>query len=172
MRLLVIRHGPAGDRDEFAFTGKPDAERPLTKDGREKMKKAAAGLARAVDALDLVATSPLARAVQTAEIVADAFGGMDLTIIDELAPERAPGDLLPWLRGHDRDVSLAVVGHEPHLGLLVGWLLTGRHESFVELKKGGAVMLSLGETPQAGAAKLLWALTPGQLRRLRKARSG
>jgi len=170
MRLLVIRHGLAGDRDEFAFTGRPDAERPLTKEGRVKMKRGAAGLREIVPDLDLIATSPLVRTVQSAEIVADAFGGMELTIVDQLSPEHAPDDLLPWLRGHDPDTSIAVVGHEPHLGFLVGWLLTGRHESFVELKKGGAVQLEFDDPPSPGTANLLWALSPGHLRKLRNAR--
>lgn len=166
MKVLVIRHAIAGDRDEYAFTGRPDAERPLTKQGREKMKRAAAGLVTVVDRLGLIATSPLVRAVQTAEIVADEYGGMDLTIVNELAPERAPADLLPWLRSHQPDASIAVVGHEPHLGFLVGWLLTGRHESFVELKKGAAVLLEFDDPPAAGNATLLWALPPGVLRKL------
>jgi phosphohistidine phosphatase len=170
MRLLVIRHGVAGDRDEFAFTGRPDAERPLTRDGRTKMKRAAAGLRLIVDELSLIATSPHVRAVQTAEIVADAFGGMELTIVEELAPECAPDNLLPWLRSHDDDVTIAVVGHEPHLGFLVGWLLTGRHENFLEMKKGAAVMLEFDDPPMAGTARLLWALAPSHLRRLRKER--
>lgn len=166
MKVLVIRHAIAGDRDEYAFTGRPDAERPLTKQGREKMKRAAAGLVTVVERLGLIATSPLVRAVQTAEIVADEYGGMDLTIVNELAPERAPADLLPWLRSHEPDASIAVVGHEPHLGFLVGWLLTGRHESFVELKKGAAVLLEFDDPPAAGNATLLWALPPGVLRKL------
>jgi len=170
MRLLVIRHGVAGDRDEFAFTGRPDSERPLTKEGRAKMKRAAAGLGLIVDELNLVATSPEVRAVQTAEIVADAFGGMELTIVDELAPERAPDDLLPWLRSHEHDTTLAVVGHGPHVGFLVGWLLTGRHESFFEMKKGAAAMLEFEDPPAPGAARLLWALAPSHLRKLRKER--
>jgi phosphohistidine phosphatase len=170
MRLLVVRHGLAGDREEFAFTGRPDSERPLTKEGRVKMRRTAAGLAKTLPELDLVATSPLVRAVQTAEVVADAFGGMELTIVDELSPERAPDDLLPWLRSHDPGNVIAVVGHEPHLGFLVGWLLTGRHESFVELKKGAACLLEFDDPPAAGGATLLWSLQPGQLRDLRKAR--
>ena len=169
MRLLVIRHGVAGDRDEFAFTGRPDAERPLTKDGREKMKRAAAGLVSLVPDLDLIATSPLVRATQTAEIVADAFGGRDLATIEELAPERAPDDLLPWLRSHDPEAVIAVVGHDPHLNFLTGWLVTGRHENFVDIKKGGAVMLEFDDPPAAGGAMLLWALAPAHLRKLRKA---
>jgi phosphohistidine phosphatase len=170
MQLLVIRHGMAGDRDEFAFTGRPDAERPLTKDGREKMKRAAEGLTTVCKRLDLIASSTLVRAVQTAEIVADEYGGMDLATLDALAPERAPDDLLPWLRSHDQALTIAVVGHDPHLSFLVGWLLTGRHESFVEIKKGGAVMLEFEDPPVAGGGLLVWSLTPGQLRKLRKAK--
>jgi len=170
IRLLVIRHGDAGDRDEFAFTGRPDSERPLTREGRVKMRRAAAGLKGIHSDLDLVATSPLVRATQTAEIVADIYGGVRLTTVEQLAPEHAPDDLLPWLRGHEPDTTIAVVGHEPHLGFLVGWLLTGRHESFVELKKGGAVLLEFDDPPAAGGATLLWALPPGHLRKLRKTR--
>lgn len=168
MRLLVIRHGLAGDRDEFAFTGRPDAERPLTKEGREKMKRAASGLAALVPELGLIATSPLVRAVQTAEIVADAFGGKELATVDQLSPERAPDDLLPWLRSHDPEANIAVVGHNPHLGFLTGWLLTGRHENFLELKKGAAVMLEFDDPPAAGGAMLLWSLAPSHLRKLGK----
>lgn len=168
MRLLVIRHGLAGDRDEFAFTGRPDAERPLTREGRARMKRAAAGLALIADKPSVLATSRLTRAEQTAEIVGDAFGGMELTFVDPLAPETAPDDLLPWLRTHDPDATVAVVGHEAQLGFLIGWLLTGRHESFVQVKKGGAVMLEFEDPPIPGGASLLWALAPSQLRKLRK----
>lgn len=170
MQLLVIRHGLAGDRDEFAFTGRPDSERPLTREGRVKMRRGVMGLRSVLSDLDLVATSPLVRAVQSAEIVADVFGGMQITTVDQLSPDHAPDDMLPWLRGHDPGTTIAVIGHEPHLGFLVGWLLTGRHESFVELKKGAAVLLEFDDPPSAGGATLLWALPPGHLRKLRKAR--
>ena len=168
MRLLVIRHAIAEDRDEWAFSGKPDHERPLTDKGRDRMRQGVRGLREIVPRLDLIATSPLVRAVQTAEIVADEYGGMELVTAGELAPENAPELMLPWLRAHEMDTTVAVVGHEPHLGFLVGWLLTGRHESFVELKKGSAVMLEFDDPPAAGNATLLWALAPAHLRELRK----
>lgn len=168
MKLLVIRHGVAEDRDEWAFSGKPDAERPLTADGRKRMSRSARGLRGQVPRLHLVATSPLLRAVQTAEMVADEYGGMELTIVQELSPEHPPEALVPWLRAHERDMAIAVVGHEPHLGFLVGWLLTGRHESFVEMKKGGACLLEFDDPPAAGNATLVWSLSPAQLRALRK----
>jgi len=65
---------------------------------------------------------------------------------------------------------VAVVGHEPYLAFLAGWLLTGRHESFVELKKGGACLLEFDDPPAAGNATLVWSIAPAQLRTLRKAK--
>jgi phosphohistidine phosphatase len=168
MRLLVIRHAIAEDRDAFAVTGQPDANRPLTDDGRKKMKGAARGLLRVVPKVDLLATSPLLRAAQTAEIVSREYGGIESRTIEELSPERRPDELLGWLRGHHLGQTVAVVGHEPHLGFLVGWLLTGRNDSFVELKKGGAVMLEFDDPPSGGNAVLAWALPPRLLRWLGK----
>jgi phosphohistidine phosphatase len=170
MKLLVIRHAIAEEREEFAYTGRPDSERPLTKEGRDKMRRAARGLAAQVPDLNVLATSPYTRAAQTAEIVAEAYGGLKPVSVAELTPEHQPDDLLPWLRSQERDTVVAVVGHEPHLGFLVGWLLTGRHESFVELKKGAACLLEFDDPPAAGNATLLWALAPAHLRALREAK--
>jgi phosphohistidine phosphatase len=70
MKLLIIRHAVAEERDAWANTGKSDDERPLTTEGRGKMARNARGLREGVPSVDLVATSPLVRARQTAEIVA------------------------------------------------------------------------------------------------------
>jgi phosphohistidine phosphatase SixA len=59
---------------------------------------------------------------------------------------------------------VAVVGHEPHLGTLVTWLLTGVDEARVPLKKGGACLLAFASLPRKGGATLQWALTPALLR--------
>lgn len=166
MKLLVIRHAIAEDRDAFAVTGRPDAQRPLTAEGRKKMKSAARGLKAVVPRLDVLATSPLVRAAQTAEIVAQAYGGMETTTLEELSPERRPDELLGWLRGHPLGETVAVVGHEPHLGFLAGWLLTGRNDSFVTFRKGGAVLLEFDDPPTGGNAVLTWALPPRLLRAL------
>jgi len=75
LRVLVVRHGVAEDPAAFAKSGRPDAARPLTKAGRRKMRQAARGLACLVPRLDRLATSPFARTVETAEIVASGTTG-------------------------------------------------------------------------------------------------
>jgi phosphohistidine phosphatase len=167
MKLLVVRHAVALEREEFAATGKPDDLRPLTDAGRRKMRRAARGLRRLVPHLDVLGSSPLIRAMQTAGTLAEAFHGIQVSPVDELAPTSVPDALVPWLRGLGGDSVAAVVGHEPHLGFLLGWLLTGRHASFLELKKGGACLLDFQDPPAAGGATLLWAIPPRQLRALR-----
>lgn len=168
MKLLVIRHAIAEDRDAFAVTGQPDANRPLTDEGRRKMKGAVRGLRNAVPRIDVLAASPLLRAAQTADLVSKGYGGLEMQTVDELSPERRPDELLGWLRTHQLGDTVAVVGHEPHLGFLVGWLLTGRNDSFVDFRKGGAVLLEFDDPPSGGNAVLAWAMTPRLLRALGK----
>lgn len=164
MKLLVIRHGVAEDRDSFAASGQPDSMRPLTDEGRKRMRTAARGLHRVIPRLTLLASSRLVRAAQTAEVVSKAYGGMDVVTLEELSPERRPDELLGWLRSHQLGDTVAVIGHEPHLGFLIGWLLTGRNDSFVEMKKGGAVLLEFDDPPSGGNAVLAWSIPPRQLR--------
>jgi len=166
MNILVIRHAIAEDREEFKRTGQPDDLRPLTKEGRQKMKAAARGLKQVVKNIDVLATSPLVRAVQTADIVTAAYGGLKAVEVDQLKPDEPPQSLLKWLQKCKGDSTIAVVGHEPHLGMFVSWLLTGLQNSFFELKKGGACLLELDESMRPGRARLLWSLPPAQLRAL------
>ncbi len=167
MKLLVIRHAIAEDRAAFALTGQEDALRPLTGAGQQKMQRIAAGLATLVPGIDLLATSKLARAVQTADILAPIYKGAERVAIDELAPGHRPVEFLRWLGAQSGYDTVAVVGHEPHLRYLLGWLLTGRGVSFISLKKGAVCLLEFAAAPTAATAKLLWALTPGQLRALK-----
>ena len=169
MNLLVIRHAIAEDREQFARSGRSDDLRPLTEDGRAKMRRVAAGLRAEVAAPVLVATSPLVRARATAEIVATSLGIVRVETVEALRPDAPYDQLLDWLAARaadDRWKTVAVVGHEPHLGGLVTWLLTGVADSRVEFKKGGACLLAFDGEPGAGDATLSWLLTPSQLRRL------
>jgi phosphohistidine phosphatase len=171
MRLLVIRHGPAGNRETWAAeSGLPDEVRPLTERGRDRMEAAARGIGGLVDDVEILATSPLTRSSQSAEIVAAALGSPELVLLEALRPERDPAELAHWLRELNVNGAVGVVGHEPHLGLLVGWLLTGRAEAPVELKKGAAALLELADPVAQGGGRLLWSLAPRHLRSLGKAK--
>jgi phosphohistidine phosphatase len=164
MNLLVVRHAIAEERESFAATGEPDDLRPLTDEGRRRMRKAARGLRTLVDRPDVIATSPFVRARETAAILARVWD--DQTPVEEraaLRPRTRPSAFLSWLKGHDEKL-VAVVGHEPHLSCLVTWLMTGAFESRLDLKKGSATLLAFAARPRAGGAKLEWSLTPSQLR--------
>jgi phosphohistidine phosphatase len=159
MQLLLIRHAIAEDRDEFAKTGKSDELRPLTKDGKRKMRANAKGLHRIVGSIDLLAASPLVRAVETAAIVSVAFDDIPVVTVKALEPDAEFDDFVVWLNEQEGAV-IAVVGHEPHLGILVTWLLTGVAEPRVPLKKGGACLLEFEGRLGHGAATLVWSATP------------
>jgi phosphohistidine phosphatase len=160
MRVLVVRHAIAVDREEWSGE---DDERPLTDLGRKKMKRVAQGLRRLVEEIDVLAASPLVRAQQTAEILAAAYDIGAIKTVPALSPGQPAAALARWL-ADARKESVAVVGHEPHLSSAVSWLLTGADRPILELKKGGACLVDLPRDAQAGSGTLLWALWPGQLR--------
>jgi len=112
--LYLIRHGLAEDRGE---AWPDDSKRPLTEDGMSRLRKQARGLARLGVTLDIVLTSPLVRARQTAEIVA---AGLDprpnLATIDSLAPDGTYQAVMADLEKHTRKGRIALVGHEPDIG--------------------------------------------------------
>jgi phosphohistidine phosphatase len=165
MQLLVIRHAIAEEREDFARTGRDDRLRPLTDEGRKKMKQGARGLRGLVPEIDLLATSPLTRAAQTGAILDAVYGGLSEVEIDELSPDAAPVDFLRWLRKQKAE-CIAVVGHEPSISLILSWLLTGSERRIFSFRKGGACLIEFAGEVGAGTATLLWALTPGQLREL------
>jgi phosphohistidine phosphatase len=170
VKLLLVRHGPAADRRAWGAQGKDDRKRPLTAEGTERTRMAAGGLAHLVDPPDVIASSPYVRALETARIVAAALGGSlagtEPERVDALAHDAAPGDLAPWLGQRSGESLVVAVGHEPQLGRLASWLLTGEDRSILELRKAGACLLDLGDAPRPGSARLLWLLAPSQLRRL------
>jgi phosphohistidine phosphatase len=172
LKVLVIRHAIAADPKAFSKTGKGDALRPLTPLGRKKMRRAARGIVRLVPRLDALATSPLTRAIETGEIVAERYDHGHPIRLPALAPGKSAGQVMDWLKeqaehaGKGSDTTVAIVGHEPSLGQLVSWMLTGLRESFIPFKKGGACLVEFDGEVKPALAKLLWAMKPSQLREL------
>jgi phosphohistidine phosphatase len=167
MRVLVVRHATAADKDEFARAGKDDDVRPLTPDGQEEMRKVAGGLHAMVPEIDALATSPLTRAVQTAEILGEVYGRKAVPV-EWLRPEAPYEDFAQWARSHREKRMLVIVGHEPHLSGLVSWLTAGSERSLLELKKAGACLLELEGVIGAASGTLVWSMGPKQLRAMRK----
>ena len=161
MKLLLIRHGKAEDRDEFAKTGEPDDNRPLTSKGRKEMRAIARGLESMVPAIDVLATSPLTRAVETADAVAERFSSAARETIDALVPDAPFDAFAEWLRRIEGAELVAAVGHNPHLSELAEWLHGGAPG--IDMKKGSALLLELDPNVRTGSAELLWYRTPKEL---------
>lgn len=130
------------------------------------MKEVVAGLREIVETLDVIGASPLVRAQQTAEIVRKAYDDIPVNTVEALSPGSDPSALVEWLGEHASAAVVAVVGHEPHLGMLVTWLMTETRESRVEMSKGGAALLDFSSRVEAGSGTLQWLLTGSQLRRI------
>jgi len=138
MQLILLRHGPAGRPDPSRWPD--DRARPLTPRGEEKTRAAARGLARTLAASGRIWSSPFARALRTAEILAttlDAAPPRPVAALAAGAPLRA---LLPQLVAAEAEEpggTLVLVGHEPDLGLLAGMLML-ESTGALPLKKAGA----------------------------------
>jgi len=165
MNLYLLRHGIAAANDDPENV--PDNDRPLTPKGIKRMRKAAKGLRRMGIPFDSILTSPLVRARQTAEIVAQALGlGDHLEEISGLAPGNSVSDLWSSLTPYKDHEHLLLVGHEPFLSTTLGYLLTHDEKRSVAVvfKKGGLCRVEIDALPPNKAAALHWLLTPKQLR--------
>lgn len=164
MRILIVRHAIAADRVEFALTGESDDERPLTPEGRARMELAARGLGRTLGSIDLLASSPLKRAMQTASIIGEAYGGLPVEIAPSLSGDGDLDGIVRWLNEHHEAETIALVGHEPDLSGLISYLLTGSRSTAIVMKKGAACLLEFDELVEPGRATLRWFLAPKHLR--------
>lgn len=162
--IFVIRHALAEDRGD---AWPDDAKRPLSEDGMSSMRKAARGLARLGVTIDVVLTSTLVRAKQTAEIVA---GGLNprppVSTVDSLAPGGTYQAIVADLEKQTRRKHIAIVGHEPGIGEFAARLIGSRHP--IEFKKGAVCRIDVDSIPPSGPGDLRWLLTPKILRSIKK----
>jgi len=149
-----MRHGDAGQQ-----TGATDDdERQLTPAGADALRSAALLWRRINLRPAVVISSPLPRALQTAELVLAGLGLTDPPLPDErLAPGAEWGDFARALAAHPEARRVLFVGHEPDLSSAV-CLLTGA--SAVRLRKGGIACLEFPGIPEPGSGELAWLLDP------------
>jgi phosphohistidine phosphatase len=166
MNLYFLRHGKAQPRGSIWAS---DSKRLLTPEGEKKMREAVEGMQAMELSFDLILSSPYARALGTAEIVAEVFGAKKLFETNLLIPEASPRDMVEEInRNFASFEQVVLVGHEPFLSNLISTLLTGGEGLAVDLKKGALCKLSIEKLTFAKCARLDWLLTAGQLARMGK----
>ncbi|MDB6088190.1 MAG: Phosphohistidine phosphatase SixA [Gammaproteobacteria bacterium] len=166
MDLLIVRHAIAFDRNPKRWRN--DSDRPLSPEGMVRARKAATGLKRIAERPACVLSSPLLRAKQTATILTEYAGWPKAVECVELSPDESPEVMFRVLAARQEKV-IAVVGHQPGLGRLIGSSLPARFPGGVspeafELKKMGVAFLSFSGTPRAGGGTLHWLVPPRILR--------
>ena len=156
MQLYLLRHGIAEDRQP----GQADSDRRLTGEGIAQMEEVAKALKPALSRLDVILSSPYARAWKTAEIIADALGLRDqLREEKRLASGFRLGDLQQILAERPGGERVLLVGHNPDLPFIAEQLTGGGN---IEMKKGGLIRVDF-ERAEPGSGTLQWLAPPALL---------
>ncbi len=143
MKLIFLRHGLA--EGHFDLDQDADFMRELTDEGRKKLKKTLSLFKVAQKKIDVIFTSPLARAVQSAEIFWEHYKDSDLEIMADLDILDDPVHLVEYISFLPTDGTYAFVGHDPHLTKVIAALLALHPEhDFMSLRKGGLCVLEGG----------------------------
>lgn len=170
MEIFLLRHGLAVERGTPGF--EDDVTRPLTPKGKKQLKKVCRAMADMELKFDLLLTSPMLRARETAEIVAAGLEAEErLKLCDALAADQEPVALIRALpRLKPMPESILLVGHEPFLSRLISLLLTDGPDLEMDLAKAGLCKLNVEKLRAAKCARLEWLLTPQQMKRMQKKR--
>lgn len=165
MQVILVRHGAAENFEIGA--SRPDSDRQLTQEGRRQMKQVATGLHRIIGNVDVIATSPYVRAVQTAEILSEEFDEArptDIQEIDALKSGTDPETMTEWLATQDPEATIMLVGHEPDFSLFLAYLTTNDCGSYAKFSKGGVCLVDCPSTPAVSKGRLIWLVTPSILK--------
>ena len=151
MILYFLRHGKAGEHRAV-----DDDARELTAKGEAELLAAGALWQRLNLRPDVVISSPLPRALRTAELACEAIGGSPL-VDERLRPGAGWGDLARAMAAHPEARRVMFVGHEPDLSAAMG-LLTGA--ASVRMRKGGLACLEFYGVPEPGTGEIAWLIDP------------
>ncbi len=155
MQIYVLRHGIAED----APPGGSDAVRALTQEGKKKVRAVLECARRASVHPDVILTSPLKRAVETAEIAAAVLGVPGESIrTNALAPSGSPERVWKEIRARQAE-GILLAGHEPLLSMVVAFLL-GCPALQIRMKKAALVSIEMETKQTQPQGTLLWMLTP------------
>ena len=159
--LLLVRHAIAEARGP---AWPDDTIRPLTKKGEVRMREIARRLKALGETADVVVTSPLKRAKDTALILMRAWSSSsDVEELDALAPGHTSAQTMAAVADEVTGDRIALVGHEPDLGQFAAWLIGAKHP--VPFRKGGVARIDLEDLARPREGQLVWLATPKLLRK-------
>ena len=158
MDIYIIRHADALPVGENGI--QCDEDRPLSETGFKQAATLANALKKRGLTLDLIVTSPLVRALQTAGTIRSIheMNEQQLETRDELAPGGRPKKLARYLNGLSAN-TVALVGHQPDLSMYAGWLI-GEKEAAIDFAKGGIALVRTEDSATKGSGALMWLVTP------------
>lgn len=160
--LYLVRHAIADQRGD---AWPDDTKRPLTSKGAARFRKVVRGLRQLNVTVDLVLTSPLVRARQTADILADGLEPTPtIAVTAALSPGSTPAQTAEALGPFRTARRIALVGHEPGLGELAAWLIGA--SAPIVFKKGGVCRIDAPAAPPQGSGRLVWHATPRLLKKI------
>ena len=157
MRLYIVRHALAGQHGDPQYPD--DALRPLTKKGRARFRRVVKRLAKRGFAPTLVATSPLVRCRQTADVIVQSFSPRsELVEQNDLQPGSRLDELVAWSNEQGGE-EIAWVGHAPDVDRLLAALIGGREGSFA-FAKGAVAAIDFDDEVVIGQGEMRWFVTP------------
>jgi phosphohistidine phosphatase len=155
--LYIVRHAYAGQHGDPRYSD--DSLRPLTGKGRKQFRRAVKKLARRGFAPKVVATSPLVRCRETAEVICERISPAPPVVqLEALAPGSRLGELVEWSNEQGAD-AIAWVGHAPDVDQLAAALL-GMRDSAIVFAKGAVAAIRFEEKIAEGQGELVWLATP------------
>lgn len=164
MDLFILRHGKAGK----SSGGPDDAARALTRNGKEEINQVAQWMKEKKFSFDVIATSPLQRALETARIIASVLGQKDkLAAWDELAPGGDPDTVCYKAAQEGNEAMVLIIGHEPGLSRLTSMIISGSPNGSIIISKGGLAKIRNYSFSTRPSGDLQWLLTPKQILAMR-----
>lgn len=162
MDIFILRHGKAEERSPNITS---DSKRSLTEVGKKELVEIARGMKNLDIEFDLIISSPLNRAKETADIISEKlYKKKKITIWDELKPESDILDTHKKLAKLPPDAKILLVGHEPHLTNLISSIISSESSVAINLKKGGFASIRANSLQSRIEGSLRSILTPKQLK--------
>jgi phosphohistidine phosphatase len=156
MQIYLLRHGIAED----AGPGRPDSERALTSEGRDKLRRVLKRARLAQAEPSVILSSPYRRALETADVAADVLGYKGKVVRTRaLVPEASPSEAWDEIRSRHGEASILLASHEPLMSSMVAFLLNSP-ALHVDMKKAALVRVDCEIFGPEPRAMLKWMMTP------------